>query len=111
MALQQFKFLFIFFYPGSKLIISVGSQGADSSKNNSIFSSGLASQTGLLGCAGDNTEWNKGPRGPGLSLRAQPWREGRDSSEVVSQLQNCPHLPVDPALPPPGPGLHAIQDR
>ena len=28
---------------------------------------------------------------------------------MVPQLQHCPHLPVDPPLPPAGPGLHEAQ--
>ena len=56
------------------------------------------SKAGQAGGASCHSEWDGGPCGAGLPLHPGAGGAGRDRAQVVSKLQHCPHLPVDPSL-------------
>ena len=87
---------------------------------------GVTGDSGGVGGAARHPERDAGARGAGLPLHARARGAGGRRAQVVRitphhqllsntlpvqvpQLPHCPHLPVDPALAPPGPRLAAAQ--
>ena len=77
----------------------------------SLYPRSEPGQAGQAGGAARHPERDSGARGAGLPLHPRAGGAGRHRAQVVSQLQHCPHLPVDTTLPSTGLVYHNILMR